>query len=111
MYRLFGIPNCDSVKKARKHLDQLGLEYEFIDFKKVAPSKKNLTSWKSYLGELPVNKRGTTFRKIKEDYELAKSEKDKMDIIMSNSSVIKRPILESDDEVVAIGWQEVATLE
>lgn len=108
-YKLFGIPNCDSVKKSRKHLDTIDIDFDFVDFKKIAPTKTNIKNWKSYLSELPVNKRGTTFRKFKEEFEET-SEAGKLNLLIENSSAIKRPILEKNGQVVAIGWQEISKL-
>jgi arsenate reductase len=109
MYTLYGIPNCDSVKKAKKHLEASSIDFDFVDFKKTPPTVKDLKRWQSYLEELPVNKRGTTFRKFKDDYEAA-NDKEKMRLLIENSSAIKRPVLEKKEKVVAIGWQEVSQL-
>ncbi len=106
MYKLFGIPNCDTVKKTKKYLDEKGVEYDFINFKKVAPTAQNIKLWESYLEDLPVNKRGTTFRKIKDDFESATPAK-KIKILIENSSAIKRPILEKNGSVMAVGFEEV----
>ncbi|MCO4756142.1 MAG: arsenate reductase, partial [Bacteriovoracaceae bacterium] len=61
--KVYGIKNCDTVKKALKFLNENELEYEFVDFKKVTPTKADILRWKEAFGDLPVNKRGTTFRK------------------------------------------------
>jgi arsenate reductase (glutaredoxin) len=103
MRSLYGIPNCDTVKKARKKLDELGLEYQFIDFKKSPPTATILNKAKKFLGDWPVNKKGRTFRTIKENYEAAK-ENTKRELLIENSSAIKRPILEQDGEVIAVGF-------
>ena len=105
MYEMYGIPNCDKVKKARKLLEKNGVEYNFNDFKKVPPQKKDIKLWKTFLGELPVNKRGTTFRKIKDEFEGA-TEAKQIDFLVENSSSIKRPILTKKDKVVAVGFDE-----
>ena len=102
MYQLFGIPNCDTVKKCKKLLEDKGLDYELVNFKKTPPTEKDINRWKKFLGDLPVNKRGTTFRKIKEEFESA-SEKEQVKILVENSSAIKRPALEKDGKTLAIG--------
>ena len=104
MYKMYGIPNCDTVKKAKAFLDAKGIEYEFINFKKQAPTKKNIKLWKEFLGELPVNKRGTTFRKFKDEFEAATAPS-KLELLLDNSSAIKRPILERNDQVVHVGFK------
>ena len=103
--KLYGIPNCDTVKKAKKYLDNNGVDYEFINFKKEAPTKALVKRWTQDLGELPVNKRGTTFRKIKEEFEGA-TQAGQINVLVENSSAIKRPILEKADKVLAIGFKE-----
>ena len=93
--KVYGIKNCDTVKKALKFLNESELEYEFIDFKKVSPTVSDIKRWKKSLGELPVNKRGTTFRKIKEEFESA-TEAQKIQLLVDNSSAIKRPVVEAE---------------
>ena len=104
-YKLYGIPNCDTVKKARKFLDKSNIDYEFVDFKKTAPKASWIKEWKKHLGELPVNKRGTTFRKIKDAFEDS-SESNQIKLLVENSSSIKRPILESRSKTLAVGFAE-----
>jgi arsenate reductase len=102
-YRLYGIPNCDTVKKARKHLDSKCLVYEFIDFKKTPPAKANVKKWKAFLGDWPVNTRGRTYRTLKDDFLSADTET-KFVLINENSSLVKRPILEMGGKVLCLGY-------
>lgn len=104
-FKMYGIPNCDTVKKVRTFLDQIPVQYEFVDFKKTAPTKADIQRWEKFFGELPANKKGPTFRKIKEDYEKGSVEK-QIEFLIKNSSAIKRPILEKDGQVVCIGYDE-----
>lgn len=101
MLRIYGIKNCDNVKKALKILSEKSIDYELIDFKKTPPTKKLLKEWKKFLGDLPVNKRGTTYRKIKESYENASLEEQIL-ILIENPSAIMRPIFEKSNLVIAI---------
>ncbi len=101
-YKLFGIPNCDTVKKARTYLDLKKIKYEFIDFKKQGPTESDIKRWQAFVKAWPVNSKGPTFRKIREQFESATDSK-KMLMLIENSSAIKRPILEQDGKVVAIG--------
>lgn len=105
MLTMYGIPNCDTVKKARKKLEAKGLDYEFFNFKKETPTKEMLSRWEKFFGELPANKRGPTFRKIKEEYEGATASKQQK-LLLENLSAIKRPILERGKKVIAIGFDE-----
>lgn len=104
MYTMHGIPNCDTVKKAKKHLDSMGLEYTFIDFKKQLPTEAEIMSWKEAFGEWPVNKKGPTYRKIKEEFEKTKSDTKKIKLLIENTSAIKRPILMKKNKVVCFGY-------
>lgn len=102
---MFGIPNCDTVKKARTFLEKNKVAYEFIDFKKIPPTVEQIKQWSDFAGELPVNKRGTTYRKHKDAYE-ALSLEEKVAFIIANVSLIKRPVLEENGKVVALGFDE-----
>jgi len=104
MNKLYGIKNCDTVKKAIKELGELGIEFEFVDFKKVAPKKSWILRWEKFWGELPANKRGPTFRKIKESFESA-SKNEQVELLINNSSAIKRPIFEREEKVLKIGFK------
>ena len=102
-YRLFGIPNCDTVKKVRTFLEKSKIAYEFIDFKKQPQTKADIKRWKSFVKDWPVNTKGPTYRKIREQFESA-TDSQKMKMLIENSSAIKRPILEQDGSVKAIGF-------
>ena len=105
MYKLFGIPNCDTVKKARTFLEKKGLEIEFSDFKKVPPTTSDIEKWSKLFGGLPVNTKGTTYKKFKDTYE-GLSEKAKVNFLCENPSMIKRPILEKNGKVLHLGFDE-----
>ena len=62
MWKMFAIANCDTVKKARIFLETKKVDYEFVDFKKVKPTKDQIKRWAEFYGELPVNKKGTTYK-------------------------------------------------
>jgi arsenate reductase len=105
MFKLFGIPNCDTVKKARTYLEKKGLDFEFVDFKKTPPSKSDVLRWKEAFGDWPVNKAGVTFKKHKEEFEPLSDDK-KFPFLSTHSSMIKRPILEKNSKVLAFGFDE-----
>lgn len=102
---MFAIPNCDTVKKARNFLEKHKIGYEFIDFKKSPPTKAQIEAWGEYAGELPVNKKGATYRKYKDHYE-ALSTPEKIDFIIVNTSLIKRPVLMEHGKTIALGFDE-----
>ena len=101
-YQLFGITNCDTVKKVRTYLEKAKVSYDFVDFKKRPPTETDINRWKAFMKTWPVNTKGPTFRKIREKFESA-SDSQKMKMLIENSSAIKRPILEGDGAVQAVG--------
>jgi len=98
--KLYGIKNCDTVKKARKWLDQNGVDYQFHDFKKDGLDDPLLSSWEKALGwEALINRRGTTWRKLPEEVRDTISAQTAHAIMLENPSIIKRPVVESGNEV------------
>lgn len=92
---LYGIPNCDTVKKARLWLDGKGIAYAFHDYKKQGADPARIAKWVEQAGwEKVLNRAGTTFRKLpeadKEGLDAAKAVK----VMAANPSAIKRPIVE-----------------
>lgn len=105
MYTLFGIPNCDTVKKARTFLEKKKIVFEFVDFKKSPPTEDLIASWAKAYGELPVNKKGVTYKKFATEYETL-SDKKKIEFLIKNTSMIKRPILQKNKSVLCFGFSE-----
>jgi len=103
--KMYGIPNCDTVKKARKYLESKKVEFDFVDFKKSPPTISFLENVKKTIGELPVNKKGITYKKYKEEYEKLNEDK-KLQFLIEHSSMIKRPILEKANKILALGFSE-----
>lgn len=92
---LYGIPNCDTVKKARVWLDGQGIAYAFHDYKKEGADPARLAAWVEAVGwEKLLNRAGTTFRKLPEadkaDLDGAKA----IAVMVANPSAIKRPVVE-----------------
>ncbi len=99
---LYGIPNCDTVKKARTWLDAQGRAYTFHDYKKAGVPEEALRTWVERLGwEAVLNRAGQTFRKLpdadKTDLDAGKA----VALMMAHPSAIKRPILEEGDTLLA----------
>jgi arsenate reductase (glutaredoxin) len=104
---LYGIPNCDTVKKARLWLDRHGLAYTFHDYKKEGADPEKLASWIAAAGlDAVVNRKGTTFRKLapEEQSEAADSHR-AVALLVQHTSVIKRPIVEYGGGVL-VGFKE-----
>jgi Spx/MgsR family transcriptional regulator len=108
---LYGIPNCDTVKKARAWLDQHGVAYAFHDFKKAGVPADRLPAWIEAVGwEKLVNRQGTTWRKLDPQQQAAvRDEASARQLMVSTPSVIKRPVVEWPDAVTvgfdAAGWE------
>ena len=102
MTRIFGIKNCDTMKKARTWLDQHQIEYVFHDYKASGIDRPHLERWCRELGwERVLNKSGTTFRKLPEAERERVDEKRAIALMLEQPSMIKRPILEHGKKLVA----------
>ena len=93
---LYGIPNCDTVKKARAWLTEQGIAYSFHDFKKQGVPADHLPRWLQAVGwEKLVNRQGTTWRKLDSHTQAAVQGEDSASALMqAQPSVIKRPVVE-----------------
>jgi len=93
--KLYGIKNCDTVKKARRWLDENGIAYDFHDFKKDGLTSEKLSEWEQAVGwEVLINKRGTTWRKLPEEVRDTIAAPSAHEIMLENPSIIKRPVVE-----------------
>jgi len=94
MIDLYGIPNCDTVKKARNWLDAAGLAYTFHDYKQEGADPARLALWIAAKGAGAVlNRRGTTYRKLS-DADQARADSDPAALMEQHPSLIKRPVAE-----------------
>ena len=104
--QMYGIPNCDTVKKARKWLDANGIEYSFHDYKKVGADPAKLGAWADEAGwEALLNKRGTTFRKLSDDQKSHIDRAKAIALMAEHPSMIKRPVMEHASGIL-IGFSE-----
>ncbi|CAA9421642.1 MAG: Arsenate reductase glutaredoxin-coupled [uncultured Ramlibacter sp.] len=96
MVTLYGIPNCDTVKKARAWLDQRGVAYRFHDFKKAGVPVERLGAWSQAVGwEQLVNRKGTTWRQLDDSARAAvRDQESARALMLAQPSVIKRPVVE-----------------
>jgi arsenate reductase (glutaredoxin) len=93
---LYGIKNCDTMKKARAWLDAHGVRYTFHDYKTGGIDANKLEAWSRALGwEVLLNRAGTTFRKLSDADKQRLDERKALRLMAANPSVIKRPVLES----------------
>ena len=94
---IYGIKSCSTMKKAFTKLDELGVNYDFHDYKKQGIDKESVQRWVNELGiDKVLNKRGTTWRKLSDEQkQAADSDVDNaIDLLVENTSMIKRPIVE-----------------
>lgn len=92
---IYGIKNCDTMKKARAWLDQQGVEYNFHDYKAAGIDKERLARWSKAAGwEVLLNRAGTTFRKLPDAEKTNLTEKKALALMLAQPSMIKRPVLE-----------------
>ncbi|WP_323072258.1 ArsC family reductase [Mycetohabitans endofungorum] len=103
---VYGIPNCDTVKKARDWLDAHGVAYAFHDVKKAGVDAALLRDW---LVQVPldtlVNRRGTTWRALSDEQKAAAGTTDgAIALMIDKPSVIKRPVVVADDGIKAVGF-------
>jgi arsenate reductase (glutaredoxin) len=97
---IYGIRNCDTMKKARAWLDSHGVEYEFHDYKTAGIDRARLERWASKAGwEALLNRAGTTFRKLP-DADKAVDAKKAIALMLSQPSMIKRPVLDQDGTIL-----------
>ncbi|MBD2843488.1 ArsC family reductase [Erythrobacter rubeus] len=91
---IYGIPNCDTVKKARKWLDANGVDYTFHDYKKEGADPAKVEAWIAEHGvDVVLNKRGTTYRKLSDaEKEDAADSRKAVALLVQHPSMIKRPV-------------------
>lgn len=106
MITVYGIPNCDTVKKARAWLTEQGVDYRFHDFKKEGVPPERLDTWLQAAGwELLLNRKGTTWRKLDSTAQLAaQGAAGARALMLREASVIKRPVVEWADAQVTVGF-------
>lgn len=106
MIILSGIPNCDTVRKARKWLEAEGIEYQFHDFKKQGVTEDALSDWIGQAGlDTVLNRRGTTWRKLPESDREGIDETKATALLIEHTSMIKRPVLQMADGTVHFGFK------
>jgi arsenate reductase len=103
---IYGIRNCDTMKKARTWLESHGIEYAFHDYKEAGIDKARLETWVKSAGwEILLNRAGTTFRKLPDDAKEALDERKALKLMLDQPSMIKRPVLERG-KTLLIGFSE-----
>lgn len=108
--KMYGIANCNTVKKARAWLDQHCAEYQFHDFKKHGLEPELAQSWLQQIGwESLINRKGLTWRGLSAEQKLViKDNNSALPLLLEKTSVIKRPLLEQDGKLLHIGFDDVS---
>jgi arsenate reductase (glutaredoxin) len=103
---IYGIKNCDTMKKARAWLDKAGHTYAFHDYKAAGIDRARLEGWAGKVGwESLLNRSGTTFRKLPEADKAGLNERKAIALMLAQPSMIKRPVLELPDGKLLVGFK------
>jgi len=106
MTTLYGIPNCDTVKKAQRWLQANGIEFSFHDFRKDGLEQQQLEQWAAALGwETLLNKRSTSWRQLDDEIKSSIDEQSAIREMLISPTLIKRPLLELDGQY-QVGFKE-----
>jgi arsenate reductase (glutaredoxin) len=108
MTTVYGIKNCNTVKSALEWLNRNKVSYDFHDYKSKGVTEAMLKKWIREVGwESLLNKRGTTWRQLEERVQrMITSEQTAIDLMKEKTSVIRRPLIEKDGKVIALGFDE-----
>jgi arsenate reductase len=103
---IYGIKNCDTMKKARAWLDKHGVDYAFHDYKSAGIEREKLEKWSKKVGwEALINRAGTTFKKLPDKDKEALTEKKALALMLKQPSMIKRPVLEFPGGKLLFGFK------
>ncbi|MGI9279964.1 MAG: ArsC family reductase [Endozoicomonas sp.] len=101
MITLYGISNCDTIRKARKWLTAADIEYCFHDYRKDGLDKASLQKWSDELGwEALLNRRGTTWRQLPEEQKASVDATSAIELMLEQPAMIKRPLLDTGSKRV-----------
>ena len=101
MIRIYGIKNCDTMKKAMAWLTANGFAYEFSDYKKAGVAEAHLPDWSARAGwEVLLNKRGLMWKKLSEDERVAVDAEKALKLMAHYPSLIKRPVLDTGNKLL-----------
>ena len=103
---IYGIKNCDTMKKARAALDKKRVAYDFHDYKVKGVDKAKLEGWAKKAGwETLINRTGTTFKKLPDEDKEGLTEKKAIALMLAQPSMIKRPVLELGGAKILVGFK------
>jgi arsenate reductase len=103
---IYGIKNCDTMKKARAWLDKHGVAYSFHDYKSEGIAGEKLKQWSEQFGwETLLNRAGTTFRKLPDGEKEGLNERKALALMLAQPSMIKRPVLDLGGGKLLVGFK------
>ena len=103
---IYGIKNCDTMKKARAWLDRRGVAYDFHDYKAAGIDREQLARWAKKVGwETLLNRAGATFRKLPDKNKSALDENKAITLMLAQPSMIKRPVLDLGGGKLLVGFK------
>ena len=105
---LYGLPNCDTCRKARKWLDAAGIQYRFIDYRAEPVPATTLKQWAHQLGgwDKLINKASTTWRQLPDTLKTPGSDARWTRLVAEHPTLIRRPVVERGDGSVSVGFSE-----
>lgn len=105
MVKIYGIKNCDTMKKAFSWCEANSVSYEFHDYKKLGVPREKLVLWCRTLGwQTLINKKGTTWRKLSPEQQAITTQSQAVALMLENPSVIRRPLVENDAGQLLVGF-------
>lgn len=105
-FTLYGIKNCDTMKKARAWLDGHGIAYAFHDYKQAGIDRARLAAWAKHVGwQVLLNRAGTTFRALPDAQKEGLDEERAIALMLAQPSMIKRPVLDTGDGDILVGFK------
>lgn len=103
---MYGIKNCDTIKKARTWLEKNKIDYDFHDYKTAGVERAQLEAWSKTVGwETLLNRAGTTFRKLPDKDKAVADEKKAIALMLAQPSMIKRPVLDLGRGKLIVGFK------
>ena len=103
---VYGIPSCDTMRRARRWLDERGVAHAFHDYRKAGITAERLEGWSARVGwDQLLNRRGTTYGKLDEGEREGIDEAKAIRLMVEHPSLVKRPVIEHGDEVI-VGFDE-----
>ena len=107
MRTVYGIPNCDTLKKSLAWLKENGLEYQFHDYKKQGITSEKLNEWLAQTDyQTLINRAGTTWKQLSDEQKtMVKDNESAIALMLQKPSLIKRPVIEQNDKIIKIGWK------